>query len=102
MSIKKQFLKSKPLCKVTFELTPETVGAAEHVSILGSFNSWSPSLHQMKKLKDGTFKTTLDLDIESEHQFRYLVDGKIWLNDEEADKFINSGVGSEKNSVIAL
>jgi hypothetical protein len=102
MSIKKQFLKSKPLCKVTFELTPETVGSVDHVSILGSFNNWNPTVNEMKKLKDGTFKTTLDLEVEKEHEFRYLVDGKIWINDNDADKLVHSGVGADKNSVLAL
>ena len=38
MAIKKQFLKSKPVCKVTFSLPAEE---AKKVSVVGSFNEWN-------------------------------------------------------------
>lgn len=102
MSIKKQFLKSKPVCKVTFVVDTEVINGAETVAILGDFNNWDPSANSMKKLKDGSFKTTLDLESEKEYQFRYLVDGAKWINDENADKFVAAGIANEENSVIAL
>jgi 1,4-alpha-glucan branching enzyme len=102
MSIKKQFLKSKPLCKVTFALDADAINGAEKVAILGDFNNWNPSTHEMKKLKDGSFKTTIDLETEKEYQFRYLVNDSLWINDNEADKFTYSGVASEENGVLAL
>ena len=49
MSIKKQFLKSKPVCKVTFALDADGINGAEKVAILGDFNNWNPSTHEMKK-----------------------------------------------------
>jgi 1,4-alpha-glucan branching enzyme len=102
MGIKKQSLKSKPLCKVTFEISPDFIGQAEKVSVLGSFNNWTPGIHNMKKLKDGTFKTTIDLPVNENHSFRYLVDDSKWLTDMEADKLQASGFGQEQNSVITL
>jgi len=36
-----------------------------------------------------------------EQQFRYLADGKIWHNDEAADKYVANALGSE-NSVVIL
>jgi 1,4-alpha-glucan branching enzyme len=102
MSIKKQILKSKPLCKVTFEISPDFVGEAEKVNILGSFNNWTPAVHEMKKLKDGTFKTTIDLPVNEIHEFRYLVDGQRWITDMESDQLAASGFGQEMNSVIEL
>jgi 1,4-alpha-glucan branching enzyme len=59
--IKKQFLKSKPVCKVTFTLTPEAAENAEQVELVGDFSNWTDSPISMKKLKNGAFKTTLDL-----------------------------------------
>ena len=41
MSIKKQFLKSKPVCKVTFSLTKEEALNAEKIQLLGDFNEWN-------------------------------------------------------------
>lgn len=103
MSLKKQYLKSKPVCKVTFSLDKDAVQGAGKVDLLGEFNNWNTAEPvTMKKLKNGTFKVTIDLPAETEFQFKYLLDGEIWMNDLEADKFVNSGLGSEENSVVAL
>ena len=40
MSLKKQFLKSKPICKVTFCLMDDEVQNAKKIQLLGSFNAW--------------------------------------------------------------
>ena len=50
MAIKKQFLKSKPVCKVTFSLPAEE---AKKVSVVGSFNEWNAKKAPLKKLKNG-------------------------------------------------
>ncbi len=102
MSITKKFLKSKPLCKVTFKLDASVVDNAEKVALVGEFNEWNPSVDQMQKLKDGSFKATLDLETGKEYQFRFLVNNQTWINATEADKFVPAGIGAEKNSVIAL
>ena len=102
MSLKKQFLKSKPVCKVTFTLDAEVINGGKEVAVLGEFNDWNPSESTMRKLKDGSFTKTIELEVGHEYQVRYLVDGKRWVNDTEADKYIYSGVAAEENSVIAL
>jgi len=38
MAIKKQFLKSKPVCKVTFQIESPEVQTAQ---VIGSFNDWN-------------------------------------------------------------
>ena len=55
----------------------------------------------MKKLKDGTFKTTIDLEAGKEYQFKYLIDGKVWENDWSADKYVPNEFTSE-NSVVVV
>jgi len=102
MSIKKQFLKSKPVCKVTLTLPKKAAPKAETVHLVGDFNSWSKESHPMEKLKNGNFKTVVELETGKEYQYRYLIDGKEWENDWEADKYVNSGVSEENNSVIIL
>ena len=102
MSIKKQYLKSKPVCKVTLSWQNDELEAAEQVAVLGDFNSWNPEeSYPMKKLKNGTFKTTIDLEVGHEYQFRYLVDGEVWENDDQADKYVPTGLG-EDNSVVVI
>lgn len=103
MSIKKQYLKSKPMCKVTLSWKNDELDTANTVAVLGDFNDWDPKQSfPMKKLKDGTFKTTIDLEVGQEYQFRYLVDGEVWVNDAEADKYVPTGVGVEDNSVVCI
>jgi len=99
--IKKQFLKSKPVCKATFTVAKEVANGAETVALVGEFNNWDTNAPiEMKKLKNGTFKTTVELETGKEYEFRYLIDGENWANDEEADKYVTSPFGTE-NSVIA-
>ena len=102
MSLKKQFLKSKNVCKVTFSIDAELIAGAKEVAVLGEFNAWDPSEDTMRKLKDGSFTKTIELEVGREYQFRYLVDGKTWINDKEADKYTYSGVAAEENSVVSL
>ena len=102
MSIKKQYLKSKPICKVTLSLPKEAANGASSVALVGEFNSWNEKATPMKKLKDGTFKATVDLPTGREYQFRYLIDGSKWENDWSADAYTGNGISMEENSVIAL
>lgn len=97
MAIKKQFLKTKPICKVTFTIEAKD---AKKVFVSGDFNSWSEKKNELKKLKNGTFKGTLDLDKDNTYEFKYLVDGS-WVNDEQADSYKWNDLGSE-NSVIEV
>lgn len=101
MSIKKQYLKSKPVCKVTLSLPKEAAETAESVYVVGEFNQWKENTHPMKKLKSGDFKTTIDLEVGQEYEFRYLIDGQRWENDWEADKYVPNNFATE-NSVLVV
>jgi 1,4-alpha-glucan branching enzyme len=102
MSIKKQFLKTRPICKVTFRLTKEDVNNAQSVHITGAFNDWLKPGTPMKSHKNGSFSITLDLETNKDHQFRYLADQQIWINDQEADKQVPSGFAGSKNFVVSV
>ena len=102
MAVAKQFLKSKPLAKVTFDLSAEAVNGAKTVALAGEFNDWDASSHALKKQKDGSFKATVELPVGNEYQYRYLLDGTTWVNDWNADKYVASGVSGEENSVVVL
>lgn len=103
MSLKKQYLKSKPVCKVTFTVEAEAATDAGKIELLGDFNEWNTEdAILLKKFKNGSFKVTIDLPIGKDYQFKYLVDGTKWENDWAADSYVNSGVGSEDNSVVSV
>jgi 1,4-alpha-glucan branching enzyme len=102
MSLKKQFLKSRPVCKVTFRLTKEEAKEARLVNVVGEFNNWDVYATPMKCLKNGTFTVTIDLEQGREYQFRYLIDETNWENDWNANKYIANSYGNCENSVVAL
>ncbi|WP_117881843.1 isoamylase early set domain-containing protein [Aureibaculum luteum] len=99
MAITKNYLKTKPVCKVTFTL-PEA--DAEKVAVVGDFNNWKPAKkYELKKLKNGNFKGTIDLEKGTSYQFRYLVDGA-YKNDEQADSYAFNEFAGTENSVLEL
>ena len=102
MSLKKQYLKSKPLCKVTFTLPKELTNGAHSATLVGDFNNWDKTTLPMKQLKNGAFTVTLDLPRNREYQFRYLLDQAVWQNDSEADRYVPNGFGDAENSVVEL
>ena len=102
MSIRKQYLKSRPVCKATFRIPEEIGSSAESAHIVGDFNNWTFFSTPMEKLKSGAFKTTLELEPGREYQFRYLLDKKTWENESDADKSVPTPYGDSENSVIII
>lgn len=99
--MKKRFLKTKPVCKVTFELPPQAASDAREVLLAGEFNDWDTSDSRMKRRKDGSYSITLDLPVNREYQFKYLVDGR-WENDWHADAYRYCDIGGVENSVVIV
>ena len=98
MAIKKQYSKNKSNCKVTFSIA---VKDADNVSVIGDFNDWDSKTHPLKKLKNGTFKGTVDLQKGQSYEFRYAVDGD-YVNDEEADDYLWNDFAAGENGVLNL
>ncbi|MFC1588279.1 isoamylase early set domain-containing protein [Planctomycetota bacterium] len=102
MSIKKKYLKKKKLCKVTFKLDKEAVVFASSVHLVGEFNNWDMDATPMKRLKDGAYTVTLELQSGRKYQFRYLIDKTNWENDWHADEYAPTPYGDSKNSVVIV
>ncbi|GGX59478.1 isoamylase early set domain-containing protein [Saccharospirillum salsuginis] len=102
MSIKKRYLKSKPICKCTFTLPKDAAPKAETVTLVGDFNDWSREKTPMKRLKTGDFKLEMDLEAGQQYQYRYLIDGRVWENDWEADDYVQVPELAVENSVVRL
>lgn len=98
MAVTKKFLKSKPVCKVTFELTATN---ASTVSLVGDFNEWKNEATPLKKLKNGNFKVALDLPANQSFEYKFIVDGS-YTNDPEADKLIWNSFANTENSLLEL
>ena len=101
MSLKKQHIKTKPVCKVTFILAKEIAEVANKVNLSGDFNNWDIESIAMKKAKSGKFSASVELEKGREYQFKYLVDGIGWHNEKEADKHVRNEFHTE-NSVIIV
>lgn len=68
----------------------------------GDFNDWNPNeKFQLKKLKNGSFKGTVNLPKDKTYEFRYLVDGA-WINDDAADRYKWNDFAAADNSVLEL
>lgn len=102
MSIDKKYLKGKSICKVTFQLSSEAAGGAARAFLVGEFNNWEMHSLPMKRMKDGSFKLTVDLPVGNVFQFRYLLDDDRWENDWSADRYCYSEFGNCENSVVEV
>ena len=102
MSLKKQYLKTRDRCKVTFRLPKAAAGNASVVHVVGDFNNWSTVETPMTQLKSGEFKVIVELAPGREYQFRYLLDQTAWENDWAADRYVKSEFGNCDNSVVVL
>ena len=103
MSISKKYLKTKPICKVTFRI-PAEIGINHRTAhVMGSFNEWKKPANRMKKLvKDGSFSVVIDLEVGQSYEFKYLLDDEIWINDDSPDGEVNTHFGDSANSVVNI
>lgn len=101
LGIKKEYLKSKNTCRVTFRLPRMAAPTANEVCLVGDFNNWDKKTNIMKKNTNGHFTATLELMRGKNYQYRYFIDNSYWENDWRADKYQPNTFGSE-NSVVSL
>lgn len=101
MPLTKKYSKDQASCAVTFSLGVEEAGNPRKLFLAGDFNGWDPAALPMRKAK-GSFSATLDLAAGTQHQYRYVTDQGVWLNDTAADCYVFSAHAQADNSVAAL
>lgn len=79
--------------RVTFALPADQPPGA--VSVVGTFNDWTPGRHELQARRNGTRSVSVTLP-PGTHRFRYLASGGVWLDDHSADQV------DEQASVIRL
>ena len=98
--IKKAPSPKKGKVLVTFELPAEVW--ASQVHLVGDFNRWNPTTHPLRQRRhDGVWTITLELDAGRAYQFRYLIDGRRWCNDPQADGDLPNPYGGYNSVVVA-
>jgi len=100
--IKKEYLKRKNTCRVTFCLPKAAVADGNCAYVVGDFNGWNPTADKMKKSRNGDYIIKIELEPGREYQFRYLIDSCVWENDWQADKYVGSPYGDSENSVVVV
>ena len=100
MSITKEYLTDKGVCK--FTLPQDIANSSKKACIVGDFNNWDQKQTPMRKRRDGILSATVELPTGKEYQFRYLIDGTRWENDNEADKQVPSTFQDAENSVVVI
>ena len=102
--IKKQYVKSRKVYKVTFSMPkkeqPEGVDV-KTVHLVGNFNTWSNTKNPMKPNSKGVFKTTLEFKPGQELQFRYFVNQEFWANEWSAEEYQPNEFGGD-NCILHL
>lgn len=98
MSIKKQYTKTKPVCKVTFTVSAKDAATA---AVVGDFNNWNVADGALSKLKNGTFKGVFDVNKDASYEFKYFIDG-VFVNEAEADAYKWNEFANAENSVLVV
>lgn len=94
--LKKRFFKTKDEVEVTFEWPQDNETS---VAIAGDFNNWEATPLKLNK-KNKAFTLKLRLAKDSSFQFRYLIDGENWVNDDSADDYVRNSFGTD-NSLVS-
>ncbi|BBO82691.1 1,4-alpha-glucan-branching protein [Desulfosarcina ovata subsp. sediminis] len=102
MSIKKKYLKSKAVFKVTFKIAAEQAKSVKQAHVVGEFNGWSTTATPMRRMKNGSFSATVEIKPGQAYQFRYLLGRSQWENDPDADGIVPTHFNDAYNSLLKL
>ena len=91
-------VEGRAVARVTFTL-PDTIWA-DCIALVGDFNNWDTQSHPFSHNGSGVWTITVDLEPRRAYQFRYLADGKEWMNDREADAHVHNMYGSDNSVVV--
>lgn len=107
MSIKMQYLKSKPQVKVTFEIEKQDAKDAQQIVLLSSHNNWEPV--EFKKLKNGKFKLAENISTEDQDNFQFIYkataedSSEFTLLPDDANDYIDNGItDGGQNAVLKV
>lgn len=73
---------------------------ARSVSVVGSFNGWSPGATPMTRLDDGTWQVKIRLR-PGRFEYKFAVDGTRWIPDPHNPDAVDDGFGG-RNSVLVV
>lgn len=98
--IDKRFVETRQGNKAQVTFTLPNVVWADVIYLVGGFNGWNCCTHPLRQVRDGTWSITVELETGRVYQFRYLIDGHQWTNDEHADAYVHNPYGGDNFVVI--
>ncbi len=87
--LKKSRSAASGTCTLTFALPTSALDGP--VSVVGSFNGWTPGVHTLKKRSNGTSSASVTVPVGSAVTFRYLGEHGRWFDDVDADTITAEG-----------
>lgn len=76
-------------CTLTFSLPSSALDGP--VSVVGTFNDWTPGAHPLRRRSNGTASAKVVVPAGSTVRFRYLADPGRWFDDVDADEITSDG-----------
>ncbi len=73
---------------------------AHRVAVAGSFNKWDDDSHMLTKQQDGVWTISIPLQ-PGEYSYMFIVDGKAWVTDPDAETYRDDGFGN-RNAVVRV
>lgn len=89
--------------KITFKLPVEALGDATKALLLGDFNNWNiDEAIGLEIQKDGTLAAIVPLEAGKTYQYRYFLDNGTWVNDQNADQYVQNEAFGSVNCVVSV
>jgi len=73
---------------------------AHHVAVAGTFNKWKVDANVLTKQENGVWTISIPLK-PGEYSYMFIVDGKAWVTDPNAETYSDDGFGN-KNAVVRV
>ncbi len=81
--------RSAATCTLTFALPTATLDG--NVSVVGTFNDWTPGAHLLRRRSNGTASASVKVPVGTTVRFRYLGENGRWFDDADADEITVDG-----------
>jgi hypothetical protein len=95
--VSKRYFKTRDEVEVTFEVD---FNGIETAALVSESHGWEPQPMKRAKRGKGPFRLKLRVPKDRPVQFRYLLDGSRWENDEAADDYWPNPLGSHNGVVF--
>lgn len=100
--LKKDYSKTKNVCKVTFTLPTSAVNEGGEVRLVGDFTGWEWETGLAMKAGKTDYTAVAELATGANYEFRYLVNNARWENDWAADAYVPSPFDGINNSLVSV